>query len=66
MAQVLLAQLAAGEAKFSDVLAIIEAAYTHTPTAFKMVYSTMQQLKTKAVQKCFRLHNFKVSIKRKL
>lgn len=35
MAQVLLAQLAAGEAKFSDVLAFIEAAYTHTPTAFK-------------------------------
>lgn len=26
---------AAGEAKFSDVLAFIEAAYTHTPTAFK-------------------------------
>ena len=35
MAQVLLAQLAAGEAKFSDVLAFIEASYTHTPTAFK-------------------------------
>lgn len=35
MAQVLLAQLAAGEAKFSDVLTFIEAAYTHTPTAFK-------------------------------
>ena len=35
MAQVLLAQLAAGEVKFSDVLAFIEASYTHTPTAFK-------------------------------
>lgn len=35
MAQTLLKQLSAGEAKFSDVLAYIEAAYTHTPTAFK-------------------------------
>lgn len=35
MAQTLLAQLAQGEVKFSDVLAFIEAGYTHTPTAFK-------------------------------
>lgn len=35
MTQELLAQLAAGEAKFSDVIAFIEARYTHTPTAFK-------------------------------
>lgn len=37
MAQVaaLLNQLQAGEAKFSDVLAMIEAEYQHTPTAFK-------------------------------
>ncbi|EEY88945.1 HopJ type III effector protein [Acinetobacter lwoffii SH145] len=35
MAQDLLAQLAAGEAKFADVIAYIEARYTHTPTAFK-------------------------------
>ena len=35
MAQELLAQLAAGKAKFSDVIAHIDAAYTHTPTAFK-------------------------------
>ncbi|MCP0911135.1 MULTISPECIES: HopJ type III effector protein [Acinetobacter] len=35
MAQDLLAQLAAGEAKFADVIAYIEAHYTHTPTAFK-------------------------------
>ena len=36
MAQDLLAQLAAGEAKFADVIAYIEARYTHTPTAFKV------------------------------
>ena len=35
MAQALLAKLAAGEAKFSDVIAHIDAAYTHTATAFK-------------------------------
>ena len=35
MAQELLAQLNAGTAKFSDVIAFIEARYTHTPTAFK-------------------------------
>ena len=35
MAQDLLAQLAAGEAKFADVIAYIETRYTHTPTAFK-------------------------------
>lgn len=35
MSQELLTQLAAGEAKFSDVIAFIEARYTHTPTAFK-------------------------------
>ena len=35
MAQTLLAQLAQGEVKISDVLAFIEARYTHTPTAFK-------------------------------
>lgn len=34
MAQTLLAQLATGEAKFSDVIALIDAAYIHTPTAF--------------------------------
>ena len=35
MAQELLAQLQAGEAKFADVIAFIEARYTHTPTAFQ-------------------------------
>lgn len=35
MAQALLAQLAAGEAKFSDVIAHIDAAYNHTATTFK-------------------------------
>ncbi|WP_180104135.1 HopJ type III effector protein [Acinetobacter sp. YH12108] len=35
MAQELLAQLAAGEAKFADVIAYIDAHYAHTPTAFK-------------------------------
>ena len=35
MAQDLLAQLQAGEAKFTDVIAYIEARYNHTPTAFK-------------------------------
>lgn len=35
MTQQLLAQLQAGEVKFSDVLAFIEARYNHTPTAFQ-------------------------------
>ncbi len=35
MAQELLNQLHAGEAKFADVIAFIEARYAHTPTAFK-------------------------------
>ncbi len=35
MAQELLAQLQASTAKFSDVLAYIEARYQHTPTAFQ-------------------------------
>ena len=35
MAQDLLAQLQADEAKFIDVIAYIEARYNHTPTAFK-------------------------------
>ncbi|MDM1758367.1 MULTISPECIES: HopJ type III effector protein [unclassified Acinetobacter] len=35
MTHPLLTQLAAGEAQFSDVLAFIEARYTHTPTAFQ-------------------------------
>lgn len=35
MAQNLLQQLKNGEAKFADVLAYIDAAYTHTATAFK-------------------------------
>ncbi len=35
MAQNLLAQLAAGDAKFADVLEHIDAAYQHTATAFK-------------------------------
>ena len=35
MVQQLLAQLQAGDAKFADVIAFIEAHYTHTPTAFK-------------------------------
>ncbi|MGO1062028.1 HopJ type III effector protein [Acinetobacter lwoffii] len=35
MAQDLLAQLAAGEAKFADVITYIESRYMHTPTAFK-------------------------------
>lgn len=35
MAQDLLNRLSAGEAQFSDVLAYIEARYTHTPTAFQ-------------------------------
>ena len=34
MAQELLDQLAAGKAQFADVLAFIEARYTHTATAF--------------------------------
>lgn len=34
MAQTLLAKIATGEAKFSDVIAFIDAAYTHTATAF--------------------------------
>ena len=33
--QQLLAQLQAGDAKFADVIAFIEARYTHTPTAFQ-------------------------------
>ena len=35
MSQQLLNQLQSGEAKFSDVIAFIEARYTHTPTAFQ-------------------------------
>ncbi|WP_174560935.1 HopJ type III effector protein [Acinetobacter bouvetii] len=35
MAQDLLAQLQAGEAKFADVIAFIDARYNHTATAFK-------------------------------
>lgn len=35
MAQDLLTQLQIGEAKFTDVIAYIEARYNHTPTAFK-------------------------------
>ncbi len=35
MAQDLLIQLAAGQAKFADVIAYIDAHYQHTPTAFK-------------------------------
>jgi hypothetical protein len=35
MTQTLLAQLASGEAKFADVIAHIDAHYTHTATAFK-------------------------------
>ena len=35
MSQELLNQLQSGEAKFSDVIAFIEARYTHTPTAFQ-------------------------------
>ena len=35
MVQALLIKLKAGEAKFSDVIAHIEAQYTHTPTAFR-------------------------------
>lgn len=35
MAHDLLLQLQQGNAKFADVLAYIEARYTHTPTAFK-------------------------------
>ena len=35
MAQDLLKQLQAGEAKFADVIHHIEARYTHTPTAFQ-------------------------------
>ena len=35
MAQDLLAQLQAGEIKFADVIAYIDARYQHTPTAFQ-------------------------------
>ncbi len=35
MSQQLLNQLQSGEAKFSDVIAFIEARYTHTPTEFQ-------------------------------
>ena len=35
MAQDLLAQLAAGQAQFKDVIAYIDARYQHTPTAFQ-------------------------------
>ncbi|AXQ23642.1 HopJ type III effector protein [Acinetobacter wuhouensis] len=35
MAQDLLKQLQAGEAQFADVIAFIEAHYTHMPTAFQ-------------------------------
>lgn len=35
MAQDLLKQLQAGDAKFADVISHIEARYTHTPTAFQ-------------------------------
>ena len=35
MAQDLLTQLQTGEAKFTDVIAYIEARYQHSPTAFK-------------------------------
>lgn len=35
MAHILLTQLAAGKAKFVDVIEFIDAAYTHTPTAFQ-------------------------------
>ena len=57
MAQELMAQLAAGEAKFADVIAYIDARYAHTPTAFKMVNRLMLPLKTKAVPKYFHLPN---------
>ena len=53
MAQELLAQLQAGTAKFSDVLAHIEARYQHTQQLFKMVHSKTLLLKIKAVQKFF-------------
>lgn len=35
MAQELLKQLQAGNAKFADVISYIETRYTHTPTAFQ-------------------------------
>ena len=35
MVQALLAKLSAGEAKFADVIAFIEARFEHHPTAFK-------------------------------
>ena len=35
MVETLLAQLAAGEVTFADVIAFIETRYTHTATAFK-------------------------------
>ncbi len=35
MAQEILTQLDSGKAKFADVIAFIDAAYTHTPTAFQ-------------------------------
>lgn len=35
MVQALLAKLQSGEAVFSDVIALIESAYQHTPTAFQ-------------------------------
>lgn len=60
MAQELLAQLQAGTAKFSDVLAYIEARYQHTPTAFQMAHSITLQLKIKAVRKFSLLPSYKV------
>ena len=53
MAQDLLAQLAAGEAKFADVIAYIDSRYTHTPTAFKMASKIIRLQKTRAAPKSF-------------
>ncbi len=60
MAQELLAQLQAGTAKFSDVLAYIEACYQHTPTAFQNGAQHNAATENQGSAKVFSLLSYKV------
>ena len=60
MAQELLAQLQAGTAKFSDVLAYIEARYQHTPTAFLNGAQHNAATENQGSAKVFSLPSYKV------
>lgn len=57
MAQELLVQLQAGEAKFADVIAFIEARYTHTPTAFQNGQQANATNENQGSAKVFPLHS---------